>query len=85
MKVVSTGATELRKVFTTEQLQDIFRSYMVGLKKAYIVGIAMVGMMFLAAFGNIFYDWKEINAAKAAKKKGESENQNNEFGERREI
>ncbi|TGO07487.1 hypothetical protein BTUL_0272g00070 [Botrytis tulipae] len=83
-KVVSTGATELRKIFTAERSKDVFRSYMAGSKKAYIIGIAMVGMMSLAVFGNKFYNWKETNATKAAKK-GESENQNNEFRERMEI
>ncbi|KAF5873311.1 uncharacterized protein Bfra_008593 [Botrytis fragariae] len=69
MKVVSTGAMKLRKVFTTQQLKDIFGSYMVGSKKAHIFGIAIV----------------EINAAKAAKEKEESENQYEEFGERNDV
>ncbi|KAF7915182.1 uncharacterized protein EAE98_011267 [Botrytis deweyae] len=85
MKAVSTGATELRKVFTSEQLPDIFRSYMVVLKKAYIIGIAVVGMMFFVVFSNKCHNLKGITTAKTAKEKGEIENENSEFEERREV
>ncbi|KAF7898753.1 hypothetical protein EAF00_005199 [Botryotinia globosa] len=83
-KVVSTGATELRKIFTAERSKEVFRSYVAGSKKAYIIGIAMVGMMPLAVFGNKCYNWKETDDTKAARK-GVSENQNNDFTERMEI
>ncbi|KAF7952597.1 uncharacterized protein EAE97_002094 [Botrytis byssoidea] len=83
-KVVSTGATELRKIFTAERSKDDFRSYVAASKKAYIIGIAMVGLMPLAVFGCKCYNWKKTNGTKAAKK-GESENQNNDFTERMEI
>ncbi|TGO59942.1 hypothetical protein BOTNAR_0154g00200 [Botryotinia narcissicola] len=83
-KVVSTGATELRNIFTAEQSKDDFRSYVAGSKKAYIIGIAMVGMMSLAVFGYKCYNWKKTNDTKAAKK-GESRNRNNDFTEKMEI
>jgi hypothetical protein len=69
LRVVLTGATDLRKVFTVEELPGILRAYMDGLKKAYIIGIVMGGMMFVVAFGNKWHNLKAINAAKAAKEK----------------
>ncbi|KAF5878445.1 putative mfs gliotoxin efflux transporter protein [Botrytis fragariae] len=74
MQVVSVGATELRKHFTAEQLPGILRSYMDGLKKAYVIGIAMAAMMFLVSFGNKWHNLKEINAAKALMEKNENVN-----------
>lgn len=64
MQVVSSGATDLRKSFTTEELPGILQSYMDGLKKAWIIGVAMAAMMFLVSFGNKWHNLKEINAAK---------------------
>jgi MFS transporter, DHA2 family, glioxin efflux transporter len=69
MRVVLTGATDLRQVFSPDQLPGIIRSYMDGLKKAYIIGIAMAALMFLAAFLNPMHNLKAINEAKAAKEK----------------
>lgn len=77
MEVILTGATELRNVFTPDQLPGIFRSYMDGLKKAYVLGIVMAGMMFLVAFGNKWHNLKEINAVKAANEKDERASWNN--------
>ncbi|KAF7958698.1 hypothetical protein EAE96_002232 [Botrytis aclada] len=74
MQVVSVGATELRKYFTAELLPGILRSYMDGLKKACVIGIAMAAMMFLVSFGNKWHNLKEINAAKASMEKNENVN-----------
>ncbi|KAL9110990.1 MAG: hypothetical protein Q9227_004605 [Pyrenula ochraceoflavens] len=49
-QVVVTGASELRKVFKPEVLPGIIASYMDGLKVAYALTIALVGMSFLVAF-----------------------------------
>jgi hypothetical protein len=66
LKVIFTGATELRKTFPSQELPGILRAYMDGLKKAYILGIAMGAMTLVTAFLNKWHDLKAINAAKAA-------------------
>ncbi|KAF2141776.1 uncharacterized protein K452DRAFT_308840 [Aplosporella prunicola CBS 121167] len=48
--VVSTGATELRHVFGPDQLPAVIRSYMDGLKNAYVLGIALEGVAVLIVF-----------------------------------
>jgi hypothetical protein len=47
--VVATGATELRRVFTPQQLPGIIASFMAGLKNTYALGIALSGMAVLVA------------------------------------
>lgn len=64
MLVVLTGATDLRKVFSAEEMPGIIRSYMGGLKNAFIIGIVVAGMMFVVSFGNKWHNLKEVNAAK---------------------
>ncbi|KAE9380903.1 MFS general substrate transporter [Stipitochalara longipes BDJ] len=51
MLVVLTGATELRKVFTADEMPGILDAYMEGLKNAFVIGVAMAGMMFIVALG----------------------------------
>jgi hypothetical protein len=66
--VVSTGASELRDVFTAEQMTAILPAYMTGLKVAYAISIAAAGIAFcLSPFNN----FKKIDAHAAAE---ESEN-----------
>jgi MFS transporter, DHA2 family, glioxin efflux transporter len=48
--VLTTGATELRKVFNAEQLEGILVAYMAGLKVAFAIAIATAGVAFLVAF-----------------------------------
>ena len=48
--VVATGASELRHVFKPEDLPGIIASYMDGLKVAFALTIALVGVSFLVAF-----------------------------------
>ncbi|OKL55855.1 hypothetical protein UA08_08883 [Talaromyces atroroseus] len=55
--VVSTGATELRSVFTAEQLPGILEAYMSGLKVAFIVPIALGGV---AAIISLFPKWVSL-------------------------
>ncbi|CAI7654832.1 unnamed protein product [Penicillium glandicola] len=57
--VISTGARELRDVFTTEQMTAILPAYMTGLKVAYAISIAAAGIAFcLSPFNN----FKKIDA-----------------------
>ncbi|KAJ5103129.1 Major facilitator superfamily domain general substrate transporter [Penicillium argentinense] len=48
--VGATGATELRDVFTSEQLPGILLAYMRGLKATFAVAIGMSGFAFLSTF-----------------------------------
>ncbi|KAF1829262.1 MFS gliotoxin efflux transporter glia [Decorospora gaudefroyi] len=56
-KVIITGASELRAVFTAEQLPGVLQAYMDGLKAAFAVGIGMAGMAFIASF---LSPWKRL-------------------------
>ncbi|KAJ5495550.1 MFS general substrate transporter [Penicillium diatomitis] len=57
--VVNTGATELRSVFTAEQLQGIVRAYMEAIKASFAVGIGMVGIAFVLS---LICPWKRLHA-----------------------
>jgi MFS transporter, DHA2 family, glioxin efflux transporter len=52
-----TGASELRAVFTAEQLPGVIQAYMDGLKAAFAVGVGLVGIAFCASFVN---PWKRL-------------------------
>jgi hypothetical protein len=57
--VISTGASELRDIFTTEQMTMILPAYMTCLKVAYAISIAAAGIAFcLSSFNN----FKKIDA-----------------------
>lgn len=57
--VVATGASDLRSVFTPEQMASILPSYMAGLKVAFAISIAAAGLAFcLSPFNN----FEKINA-----------------------
>jgi hypothetical protein len=61
--VISTGASELRDVFTAEHMTAILPAYMTGLKVAYAISIAAAGIAFcLSPFNN----FKKIDAHAAA-------------------
>ncbi len=63
-KVIFTGATDLQKVFGDKLLPGILKSYMAGLKNAFILALAMGAMTFVTAFLNKWHDLPAINAAK---------------------
>lgn len=46
-KLIATGASELRKVFSPEELPGIIVAYMHGLKAAFAVSIGFCGLAFL--------------------------------------
>lgn len=48
--VLITGATEIRKVFAPDQVHGILLSYLTGLKAAWALSIASIGMAVLASF-----------------------------------
>jgi MFS transporter, DHA2 family, glioxin efflux transporter len=58
--VIATGATELRDVFTADQLPGILIAYMHGLKTAFIVCIAVVGITAPITF---LGKWNRLNTA----------------------
>lgn len=41
LKVLETGASELRNVFSGEHLQDVLDGYMVGLRGTFALGVAL--------------------------------------------
>lgn len=64
--VIHTGATDLRKVFSPEQVPGILVAYMQGIKASFAVSVGMVGFAFLLSF---FNTWKRVHETGA--KKGE--------------
>jgi hypothetical protein len=58
--VVATGATELRKVFTSSELPGIIASYMAGLKDAYALGIALAGIAVIVSAVATVIDWRRL-------------------------
>ena len=55
--VVATGATELRNVFSAEQIPGIVRAYMDGLKLTFILAVALVGVTVPIA---VFAKWRNV-------------------------
>lgn len=48
--VLATGASQLRNVFTPEQLPGILEAYMLGIKAAFAVSLAFCGFAFLCSW-----------------------------------
>ncbi|TVY88808.1 putative efflux pump [Lachnellula willkommii] len=57
MKVIATGATEIRTAFP-DDIYDILLAYMAGLKAAFAISIAMVG---ISALVSPFTPWKRLH------------------------
>ena len=62
--VVSTGATDLRSVFSADQVPGILVSYMSGLKIAFAIGLASTGVAFIII--TVFQKWNRLNPAAIA-------------------
>ena len=62
--VVKTGATDLRKVFSVDQVAGILVAYMRGLKMAFAVGLASTGVAFIII--TLFQRWNRLNTAAIA-------------------
>lgn len=61
--VVATGATQLRAVFDTEQIQGILLAYMAGIKVAYAIGIGGIGLAFIFSLLN---SWRRLQTAEGS-------------------
>ncbi|KUI71447.1 Putative HC-toxin efflux carrier TOXA [Cytospora mali] len=58
--LLATGATELRNVFTPEQVPGILVAYMRGLKIVFAISLASVGLSLVVS---VFSRWKRLNTA----------------------
>ncbi|KAF1937568.1 MFS general substrate transporter [Clathrospora elynae] len=58
--VVSTGATNLRTVFSADELTGVLVAYMRGLQAVFAIGIASIGIAFVII---LFQSWKRLNTA----------------------
>lgn len=61
-QLVASGATQLRQVFTTDQLPIVLDGYLAGIRAAFNISIAMMGVSFLASFLNSFKNLHEQKA-----------------------
>lgn len=55
--MVATGATELRDVFSAEQIPGIVLAYMDGLKLSFALAVALAGVTLLIA---MFAKWRNV-------------------------
>ena len=62
--VVNTGATDLRTVFSADQIPGILVAYMSGLKIAFAIGLASTGVAFVII--TLFQRWNRLNTAAIA-------------------
>lgn len=76
-RVVATGASELRDVFTAEQLPAILRSYMQGLKDAYTLAIALGGLACVIAVVALVWDNRNLKVKEALNDDGEAMKEGN--------
>lgn len=60
--VIGTGASELKKVFSPEELPGIILAYMDGIKASFAVAIGMAGVAFLLGF---LCPWKKLHGTPA--------------------
>lgn len=56
--VLGTGATQIRTVFTAEQVPGILIAYMDGIKTSLAIAVGAVGLSFIVS---LFYDWKKLD------------------------
>ncbi|KAI1404033.1 MFS general substrate transporter [Hypoxylon fuscum] len=61
--VVATGVAEIRHVFSDDQIQSILLAYMSGIRAAFAIGIALVGLSCLAG---ILSPWKRLHSQGSA-------------------
>lgn len=59
--VVKTGATDLRNVFSADQIPGILVAYMSGLKIAFAIGLTSTGVAFIII--TLFQKWNRLNTA----------------------
>ncbi|KAK4496742.1 hypothetical protein PRZ48_012725 [Zasmidium cellare] len=68
--VVVVGAAELRETFTPDQLAGILRSYMRGLKDAYLFAISLAGVAVILAVVNAVWDARNLNEEREKRNAG---------------
>src|SRR5271155_3381188 len=61
--VITTGATDLRKVFSAAQLPGILSAYIDGLRVAFSIGLAVACVAFILSFTP---RWESLKAKKPA-------------------
>lgn len=78
-KVVATGATDLRKVFSPADVTQIIQSYMAGIRVGFAIAIGATGVALLVS---MVQRWERINQAPAQVEEGviESPDANTEQG-----
>lgn len=64
---LGTGATEIRKVFTAEQIPIVIDAYVAGLKNVFIITIAAFGAATVVGF---LGDWRRLDPEKIKKATG---------------
>lgn len=62
--VVNTGAMDLRRVFSADQVPGILVAYMRGLKISFAIGLAFSGVAFIII--TLFQKWNRLNPAAIA-------------------
>ncbi|KAM0273222.1 hypothetical protein ACHAQH_008390 [Verticillium albo-atrum] len=62
MTVVATGATEIRRMFSIDEIPGILDAYMAGIKVAMAIAIGATGLAFLVG---LLSRWEKLNADKA--------------------
>jgi MFS transporter, DHA2 family, glioxin efflux transporter len=67
--VIATGATELRHVFTAEELPGIMLAYMHGIRAIFAVGIGLAGAAFLCT---ALIPWNRLPSHTETSEKGVS-------------
>jgi hypothetical protein len=81
--IATTGATELRKAFSAEQLPEVLKVYNHALV---IVFYIAVGFSCAAIFGGLGMEWKSVKKAKAGeKKKGAEKDVEQGKGEEKDV
>lgn len=70
LQVISTGATDVRKVFSPADVPLILRAYVRGIQTALIVAIAVAGTCTIIAFGA---KWQKMQAPPKAEEAKEAE------------
>lgn len=74
--VVSTGATDIRKAFSGQELEAVLRAYMAGLKDAYTLIIPLTGIATLIALFALAFDYKVLNQVKPVDAEAVAESEN---------
>ncbi len=58
MTVIATGATQIRSVFSPDEVPGILLAYMAGIKVSFAIAVGAVGAAFVVS---LFSSWKRLN------------------------